>query len=108
MFVRAHEGDELTRAEVFMLNNFVDQFLNTISYELALEETRGTQPPLDNRVKGLQLYTANRYFKRRWEAYNDTWEAPIVALVDRTLENPDQRDVLAYLDYIRGATDQLE
>ena len=51
---------------------------------------------------------SSEYAGRRWSVYKDSWDGRVVASVDAALAAQDQRDVLGYLDYIRGATDQLE
>lgn len=108
LFVRAHEGDELSRAEVFMLNNFLDQYLNTLSYELQLAENEIIKVSPEAYQGVIQLYGGNQYFRRRWEAVRYTYDDTIVPIVDSALAAPEQRDIIAYLDYIRGATDRLD
>lgn len=108
VIVRAHEGDTLTRAEAFMLNNYVDQYFSAISYEVELMETGTFDSSQEVSPAGLQILTGSEYFVRRWSVVKDFQYEEVERIVESALTAANQRDITAYLDYIRGATDQLE
>ena len=109
IFVRALEGDELSRADVFILNSFIDQYLNTTGYQLRLTETGSLDDVEHTAFHGtIQYYLGSEYARRRWTIVRAFYSRRIVESVDAALAAQDQRDVLGYLDYIRGTTDQVE
>jgi len=108
LWVRAHEGDELTRPEAFVLNNFMDTVLSALDIDLKLQDTESLSVTTENMRGEIQYYVLNDYFERRWSAIRRLYGEHVAGAVDGALNSPSQRDVLAYLDYIRGASDQLE
>jgi len=108
LLVRAHEGEELSRAEAVMLNNYVDQLLIAVGFDLQLIEHETLSNIAGSYVGILQMAMPKPYFERRWEVIGSFYSDRVVAAVDAALAAPEQRDILAYLDYIRGATNQLD
>jgi len=111
LFVRAYESEELSRAEAVQLNALSGSFLNALEYDMLLIETKtweassGTGGMYRNAI---QFFLGSEHARRRWEVNRNGYSPSVVAIVDQALAAPEQRDVLAYLDYIRGATDRLE
>lgn len=107
LFVRAYEGDELSRAEAFLLNSVLDTFLNAISYDLRLIETGSLDMTAGDYRDVIRFWMGSDYARRRWSIpeYRSGFQGRIVNAVDAALEGEAQRDVLEYLDYVRGASD---
>ncbi len=108
LWVRAHEGDELTRPEAFVLNNYIDTFLSAVDIDMTLQETESLTITAESMQGDIQYYVLNDYFKRRWSVIHHLYGKHVARAVDGAMKSPSQRDVLAYLDYIRGTSDQLE
>lgn len=108
LWVRAHEGNELSRPEAFVLNNYIDTFLSAVDIDLTLQDTESLSVPAEMLHGDIQYYVMNDYFERRWSVVRHLYGEHVAGAVDGALNSPSQRDVLAYLDYIRGASDQLE
>ena len=107
--MRAHEGEELTRAEAVALIGHMDTYLFTLSYNRLLMHTDFNVSSLEyvEAVTPLiQFYVGSEYGRRRWEVTGAGWPPEVAEVVDAALAAADQRDVLGYFDYIRGATDE--
>jgi hypothetical protein len=105
IWVRAHEGDELSRAETFMLNSYADTAITAIAFDLTLRQTESVSFNDDDYLGAAQYYVTTETFKRRWPTLRSMYDGPIVDLLDRAIASPDQRDIVSYLDEIRGVTD---
>lgn len=110
LFLRAHNDEELTREETIKLNAFIDVALSTILHEYRIYETGTLVLPqgFESAYNGvIQFYIGNQYGRRRWEVVKFGWQPEIVDIIDGALESPTQRNVIGDLDYIRGASDQV-
>jgi len=111
LFVRAHEGDKLTRAETRKLANLTSVFLNTIFYDWTLTQTGTLTFPggFESFYRStIQSYVGHEHGRRHWETIRGAWRAPFSEIIDDALAAPDPRDVVGELDYIRGETDLIE
>lgn len=105
IWVRAHEGDELSRAETIMLNSLADTAITAINFDLTLRQTESVSFSDADYLGTAQYYVTTEPFKRRWPTLRNLHDGPIVDLLDRAIASPDQRNIIAYLDEIRGVTE---
>jgi hypothetical protein len=111
LLMRAYEGDQLTRMEVQRLGNLEDVFLNTLFYDWTLAQTGTVAFPGDFASfyrDVIQAYLGNEIARRRWETIRTYWRPAFSAVIDTALAAPEQRDMLAEYDFIRGSTDLIE
>ena len=111
LLLRAHTGEELSRADTIKLNAYYDVALNTILHEYRLYKTQTLDLPqgFESAYNGLiQFYLGSQHGRRRWELMKTEWQPEFVDVVDRALESNNQRKVIGELDYIRGASDRVD
>jgi len=111
LFLRAHEGGEISREEAVKLNAYIDVALSTILHDHRLYVTgslvleQGWEPTY-NRV--IQFYFGSQYARRRWETSKVSWQTEFASVVDKALAASNQRNIFGELDYARGASDTVD
>ena len=79
LLVRAHEGGELTRVEIYRFDNLINLFLSTIYYEWTIEKT-GTvsfEGGFETfYTPSIKWYLDSAPARRKWELDRSEWETP--------------------------------
>jgi hypothetical protein len=111
LFTRAYEGDVLSRQEMFRLDQMMNAVLSSIYYDWSLSQS-GTifadKKFLELYGPSIQWHLGSEIGRRKWEIDGQDWGAPFAAIVNSALAASTQKDVLAELDYMRGATESIE
>jgi len=110
LFVRAHEGEELSRKEMVRLDNMLNAYLGAVFYDWTLVEA-GTIT-LDGEFAdfygpAIQWYLGSPTGRRKWKTDRGDWNTAFADIIENALAAPIQRNVLGELDYLRGATDSV-
>jgi len=111
LFVRTYEGAEFTRAEAAKYQSLIDTFLISLNYVYLLAKTDSVDygPHFGSYHRGyIQWYLGSDFGRRYWAVTRAQWEPTFSAEIEKAVNAPDQRDVLAELDFLRGATEQNE
>ena len=111
LFIRANEGDVLSRQEMLRLDGMLSAWLSAVYYDWALYEsgTFASDGGLgDSYVASIQWVLGSEVGRRKWTTDSGDWNAKFAAFVDSALAASKQRNVLSELDYFRGATDSVE
>jgi len=106
LFLRAHQGEELSREEAIFMNAYIDTGLSTILHDYRLYLTGSLVLPQGwesayNRI--IQYYAGSPYARRKWETSKVAWQPDFVSVVDNALVAEEQRDVIGEIDYARVA-----
>jgi hypothetical protein len=111
IFIRSHEGDVLSRQEMLRLDVMLNAYIGAMYYDWTLSES-GTlsyeQGFAEFFAPAIQWYLGSEPGRRKWETDSSEWETPFAEIIDSALADPKQRNVLAELDYLRGAADSAE
>jgi hypothetical protein len=111
IFIRSHEGDVLSRQEMLRLDVMLNAYIGAMYYDWTLSES-GTisyeQGFAEFFTPAIQWYLGSELGRRKWETDSSDWETPFAEIIDSALADPKQRNVLAELDYLRGAADSAE
>jgi hypothetical protein len=111
LFIRANEGDVLSRQEMLRLDGMLNARLSAVYYDWTLYES-GTLAIdggfADFYAATIQWYLGSEIGRRKWTTDSGAWNAKFAAIVDSALAASKQRNVLGELDYLRGATDSVE
>jgi hypothetical protein len=111
LFIRAYEGDVLTRQDMLRLDAMLNAYIGSMYYDWTLSES-GTlsyeQGFAEFYTPAFQWYLGSELGRRKWETDRNDWETPFADIVDSALANAKQRNVLAELDYLRGAAKAIE
>ena len=108
LLARAHEGEELTRAEMYRLDSLLNLIVVTLFHDWTTEQS-GTVS-FEGGFEAFYTPSIQWFFdsapaRRKWELDRGAWETPFANIIDRALANTDKRSALADLDYMRGATE---
>ena len=111
LFIRANQGDVLSRQEMLRLDGMLSAWLSAVYYDWALYESGtfafdGELP--DSYAASIQWVLGSEVGRRKWTTDSGDWNAKFAAIVDSALAASKQRNVLSDLDYIRGATESVE
>jgi hypothetical protein len=111
LFVRANEGDELSRKEMVRLGSMLNTYIGALFYNWTLSNT-GTVTVegdfADYYTPTIQFYLGNEVGRRKWELDKGDWDTAFAEIVASALAASKQGNVLGELDYLRGATNSLE
>jgi hypothetical protein len=111
IFIRSHEGDVLSRQEMLRLDVMLNAYIGAMYYDWTLSES-GTLSYEQGFAKfyapAFQWYLGSEIGRRKWDTDSGDWETPFAEIIDSALADPKQRNVLAELDYLRGAADSAE
>jgi len=113
LFVRAYEGDELTRVDAVKLNELVNSYLGALYYEWVITNTGTLEYPGGFAVfyQGtIQYYLGNDAARRQWDIDRISWDPAFVSEIDKGLAATNQRgerSVIGEIDYVRGVTDSF-
>lgn len=113
LFVRAYEGDQLTRVDVVKFNELINSYLGALYYEWVitgtgtLEYAGGFASFYQNSI---HYYLGSEAARRQWDVDRPTWSPAFASEIDKALATTNKRgkrDVIAELDYVRGVADQF-
>ena len=111
LLVRAHGGEELTRAEMYRLDNLYNLIITTLFHDWTTEQS-GTISFEGGFEKfyssSIQWYLDSAPARRKWDMDRGEWETQFANIFDRALAMADRRSALAELDYMRGVTESSE
>ena len=111
IFIRSHEGDVLSRQEMLRLDAMLNAYIGSMYYDWTLSQS-GTlsfeQGFAEFYTPAIQWYLSSELGRRKWDTDGGDWATPFADIVDSALAASKQKDVLAELDYLRGATDSVE
>ena len=111
LFIRANEGDELSRKEMVRLDNLLNAWIGAVFYDWTLSNT-GTiafeSSFADSYTPAIQWYLGSEIGRRKWETDKGEWESAFAEIVASALAASKQRNVLGELDNLRGATNSVE
>jgi len=111
LFVRAHEGDQLSRTEVAKLMSLIDTFVGSLNYIFVLYEMGSVDYGSDFGLyhrRYILYFLGSDFGRRYWARTGDGYGSRLAVEINKALSTAEQRDVLADLDFIRGATEQNE
>ena len=111
LFVRAYEGDELSRKEMVRLDSLMNAWIGAVFYDWTLSNT-GTiafeSSFEDSYAPVIQWYLGSELGRRKWETDKGEWDPAFGEIIASALAASKQRNVLRELDYLRGATNSFE
>ncbi|MFT5500210.1 MAG: hypothetical protein ACI88G_000336 [Woeseiaceae bacterium] len=112
LFIRANEGDVLSRQEMLRLDGMLSAWLSAVYYDWTLYES-GTFAfdggfADSSYAASIQWVLGSEVGRRKWTTDSGDWNAKFAASVDSALASSKQRNVLSELDYFRGATESVE
>ena len=111
LFVRANEGDVLSRQEMARFDEMLALSIGAVFYDWSVNQS-GTISTAGDFTEfyapTIQWYLGSDIGRRKWATDSANWPPQFVAIVDNALAAPEQADVLAELDYFRGETDSIE
>ena len=111
LFVRAQEGEELSRSEMYRLDSLMNTFLGALYYDWTLAEA-GTIEFEGGfaafMTPAIQWYLGSPIGRRKWETDSGDWDTPFGEVVEDALSAQSPRDVLRELDYLRGAIESVQ
>jgi len=111
LFVRAQEGEELSRKEMVRLDNMLNAWIGAVFYDWTLVKAGTISLEggfADSYGPAIQWYLGSPIGRRKWETDRGDWETAFADIIENVLAAPMQRNVLAELDYLRGAADSVE
>ena len=110
LFVRAQEGEELSRKEMARLDHLLNAEINALFYDWTL--VAGGTLSIGSEFKdfygpAIQWYLGSDIGRRKWEIDRKDWDAAFADAIDSALAATSKRNVLGELDYLRGAEDSV-
>ena len=111
IFVRAQEGDELSRQEMVRLDNMLNAWISALFYDWTLAEsgTLSVEPGfVEFYAPAIQWFLGSEVGRRKWDTDSGDWDAQFAEIIESALAASKQRNVLGELDYLRGAADSIE
>ena len=113
LFVRAYEGDQLTRVEAVKFNELLNAYLGALYYEWVITET-GTLAYSGGfgafYQRTIQYYLGSEAAHRQWDVDRVSCDPAFAIEIDNALAATNQRgerDIIGEIDYVRGVTDQF-
>lgn len=111
IFIRSYEGDMLSREEMVRLDEMMNAFIGAVYYDWSISESGTLAREMgfaETYASTLQWYLGSEVGRRKWATDGADWNPRFAAIVDSVLAAPKQKNVLAEIDYLRGATDTVE
>ena len=111
LFVRAHEGDELSRQEMVRLDNMLNTQITALFYDWTL--VQGGTIAFEGGfahyyTAAIQWYLGSPVGRRKWETDRGGWDSSFATVIDSALAAQTQRNVLGEIDYLRGAESSMQ
>ena len=113
LFVRAYEGDQLTRVEAVKFNELMNSYLGALYYEWVVTNTGTLEYPGGFGAfyqRTIQYYFGSDAGRRQWDIERVAWIPAFASEIDKALAAPNQRGeggVIGEIDYVRGVADQF-